>query len=250
VRAGAAVIARRCGFPNRRTELCALLAIAALVGIGGVWAWRRKSSWDGRCALAAMIVLAAASSAILLHRNVFGPPWLPWLIVVLAVVSGVGVLWPRPPVAALVLGYLAGLAGATAFSLATAATPVAVGQPVGGFDEVTAGLDVGQPWPRLHTGVDDGDGPAVTAAVLPCFRQVERQLVWARGTGICTWQHAGGDTSATLGHRLGRHRQTKGAATGGEPADDVAVDPEFRQACSRDSARTHRSVSLCMPKLT
>ena len=30
-------------------------AVAALVGIGAVWAWRRRSSWDGRCAMAAMI---------------------------------------------------------------------------------------------------------------------------------------------------------------------------------------------------
>ena len=98
-------------------------AIAALVGIGAVWAWRRRSSWDGRCALAAMIVLAAVPSAVLLHRNVFGPAWLPWLIVALAAVSAVGVLWPRPPVVALVAGCLAGLAGTTAFSVATAATP-------------------------------------------------------------------------------------------------------------------------------
>jgi 4-amino-4-deoxy-L-arabinose transferase-like glycosyltransferase len=98
-------------------------AIAALVGIGAVWAWRRRSSWDGRCALAAMIVLAAVPSSVLLHRNVFGPARLPWLIVALATVSAVGVLWPRPPVVALVAGSLAGLAGTTAFSVATAATP-------------------------------------------------------------------------------------------------------------------------------
>jgi 4-amino-4-deoxy-L-arabinose transferase-like glycosyltransferase len=98
-------------------------AIAALVGIGAVWAWRRRSSWDGRCALAAMIMLAAASSAVLLHRNAFGPAWLSWLNVSLAAVSAIGVLWPRPPVVALVAGCLAGLAGTTAFSIATAATP-------------------------------------------------------------------------------------------------------------------------------
>ena len=40
-------------------------AVAALVGIGAVWAWRRRSSWDGRCGLAAMIVLAAVTSVIL-----------------------------------------------------------------------------------------------------------------------------------------------------------------------------------------
>src|SRR6267154_823105 len=78
---------------------------------------------DGRCALAAMIMLAAAPSAVLLHRNAFGPAWLSWLIVSLAAVSAIGVLWPRPPVVALVAGCLAGLAGTTAFSIATAATP-------------------------------------------------------------------------------------------------------------------------------
>ncbi|MDT7766109.1 MAG: hypothetical protein QOC63_5529, partial [Mycobacterium sp.] len=98
-------------------------AIAALVGIGAVWAWRRRSNWDGRCALAAMIVLAAISSADLLQRTAFGPAWLPWLIVSPAAVSGLGVLWPRPPVVALVAGCLAGLAGTTMFSIATAATP-------------------------------------------------------------------------------------------------------------------------------
>jgi 4-amino-4-deoxy-L-arabinose transferase-like glycosyltransferase len=98
-------------------------AVAALVGLGGVWVWRRRSAWDGRCAMAAMIVLAVIPSVILLHRNVFGPTWLRWVVVALAVASAAGVLWPRPPVAALVAGCVAGLAGTTAFSVATAATP-------------------------------------------------------------------------------------------------------------------------------
>jgi hypothetical protein len=98
-------------------------AIAALIGIGAVWAWRRRSTADGRCALAAMIVLAAARSAVLLNRNAFGPVWLPWLVAGLATVSAVGVLWPRQPAVALVAGCLAGLAGTTAFSIMTAATP-------------------------------------------------------------------------------------------------------------------------------
>jgi 4-amino-4-deoxy-L-arabinose transferase-like glycosyltransferase len=98
-------------------------AIAAMVGLGAVWAWRRRSNWDGRCSMAAMVMLAAVPSAILLHRNVFGPTFLPWLIIGLAVVSAAGVLWPRPPVAALVAGCVAALAGTAAFSVATAATP-------------------------------------------------------------------------------------------------------------------------------
>ncbi len=98
-------------------------AVAGLVGIGAVWAWRRRSSWDGRCALASMIVLAAGPSALLLHRNAFGPVWLPWLVAGLAVVSACAVLWPRPPVVALVAGCVAGLAGTAAVSVATAAMP-------------------------------------------------------------------------------------------------------------------------------
>jgi 4-amino-4-deoxy-L-arabinose transferase-like glycosyltransferase len=98
-------------------------AVAGLVGIGAVWAWRRRSNWDGRCALATMIVLAACPSALLLHRNAFGPPWLAWLVAGLPVVSAAGVLWPRPPVVALVAGCVAGLASTAAVSVATAATP-------------------------------------------------------------------------------------------------------------------------------
>jgi 4-amino-4-deoxy-L-arabinose transferase-like glycosyltransferase len=98
-------------------------AVAGLVGIGAVWAWRRRPSWDGRCALASMIVLAAGHSVLLLHRNAFGPMWLPWLVAGLAVVSAATVLWPRPPLVALVAGCVAGLAGTAAVSVATAAIP-------------------------------------------------------------------------------------------------------------------------------
>jgi 4-amino-4-deoxy-L-arabinose transferase-like glycosyltransferase len=98
-------------------------AIAALVGIGAMWGWRRRSTWDGRFALALLVALAAISAAVLLHRNTFGPVLLPWPIVALSLVSAIGLLWPRPPVAALLAGCIAGLAGTTVFSVATAATP-------------------------------------------------------------------------------------------------------------------------------
>ncbi len=98
-------------------------AIAALVGIGAVWAWRRRSGWDGRGALAAMIVLAAVPSALLLHRNLFGPRWLPWLVVAFAALGAAAALLPRPTIFALVAGCVSGLACTTAVSIATAATP-------------------------------------------------------------------------------------------------------------------------------
>jgi 4-amino-4-deoxy-L-arabinose transferase-like glycosyltransferase len=99
-------------------------AIAALVGMGGLWAWRRRSGWDGRFALGAMIALAAASSAVLLHRNNFNPTFTQ-MVVGFAVIGTLGVLLaPRRAIGiAAAIGALAGFAGTTTFSIVTATTP-------------------------------------------------------------------------------------------------------------------------------
>ena len=52
------------------------------------------------------------------------------------------------------------------------AVTVAVGEAVGGCDEVTAGLNVGQPRARPYPGVDHRDGLALAAAVPPGAGQV------------------------------------------------------------------------------
>jgi 4-amino-4-deoxy-L-arabinose transferase-like glycosyltransferase len=101
-------------------------AVAALIGLAGVWAWRRRAGWDGRIAPAAMIVLACGWSAILLHRNGFGPAWTHRTIAVAAAVAATGVIVYRRrtvATAAATIGLLAGLGGPAAFSVATAATP-------------------------------------------------------------------------------------------------------------------------------
>ena len=67
-------------------------AVAGLVGIGAAWAWRDRAGWDGRIVLATMITLTAAWSAILLHRNAFGPPWLPWTLTAVAAAAAVALL--------------------------------------------------------------------------------------------------------------------------------------------------------------
>jgi 4-amino-4-deoxy-L-arabinose transferase-like glycosyltransferase len=99
-------------------------AIAALTGMGGLWAWRRRSGWDGRFTLGAMIALAAASSAVLLHRNNFNPTWTS-MVLVLAVIGTLGALFaPRRAIGiAVAAGTVAGFAGTTTFSIVTAATP-------------------------------------------------------------------------------------------------------------------------------
>jgi 4-amino-4-deoxy-L-arabinose transferase-like glycosyltransferase len=99
-------------------------AIAALVGLGGVWAWRRRSAWDGRFTLATMIALAATSSAALLYRNHFGVFW-PLLLAGLTLIAVVVVVLPQPrmTVTGSAIGLLVGLGGAAAYSVLTAATP-------------------------------------------------------------------------------------------------------------------------------
>ncbi len=101
-------------------------AVAGLVGIGTVWAWRDRTGWDGRIALAAMFVLTALWSTILLHRNHFGPVWFPWVLTAAAAIAAVAVLGlgaRRGATAAVIVGVLATIGGTTAFSIATAATP-------------------------------------------------------------------------------------------------------------------------------
>ncbi len=101
-------------------------AVAGLAGIGTVWAWRYRAGWDGRIMLAALIMLTAAWSAILLRRNAFGPNWLPWLLTAVALVAAIAVfgLGSRKGVAvAVAFGVLAAIGGTAAFSIATAATP-------------------------------------------------------------------------------------------------------------------------------
>jgi 4-amino-4-deoxy-L-arabinose transferase-like glycosyltransferase len=99
-------------------------AVAALVGLGSVWAYRLRSGWGGRIALAAMFGLAGWWSVILLHRNHFGPRSGPWLIATLGAVgiaaALIGRRWSAPGVAA---GALGAIAGTVAFSVATAMTP-------------------------------------------------------------------------------------------------------------------------------
>ena len=101
-------------------------AVAGLVGLAGAWAWRDRARVDGRIALAATIVATGVWSAILMHRNAFGPSWLPWTLAAVSLVAAAAVLGlgtQRTVAAGAVLGVLAAVGGAAAFSIATAATP-------------------------------------------------------------------------------------------------------------------------------
>jgi 4-amino-4-deoxy-L-arabinose transferase-like glycosyltransferase len=102
-------------------------AIGALIGLGGMWAWRRRTNWDGRTAMAVMIALAAIWTLLLLHRTELGPAWARWSIGIAAAAAVVMLLaakWlPRLFPVAVIVGMLAGVAGSAGFAIATADTP-------------------------------------------------------------------------------------------------------------------------------
>jgi 4-amino-4-deoxy-L-arabinose transferase-like glycosyltransferase len=100
-------------------------AIGALVGLGGVWAWRLLPGWDGRVAIVVMLVLGAGWSSILLTRIHFGPAWLPWAVAGSALVAAALTVPGGRGLARIgaVVGTVAALAGTTGYSIATAVTP-------------------------------------------------------------------------------------------------------------------------------
>ncbi|MCV7420929.1 glycosyltransferase family 39 protein [Mycobacterium yunnanensis] len=100
-------------------------AVAALVGLGGTWAWRSRTAWDGRLAMMAMVALGVGWSSITLRRNQFGPSWLTTALLVLALAAAAGVLLGRrwSMTAGLVAGAVAAVAGTVAFTIATVTTP-------------------------------------------------------------------------------------------------------------------------------
>ncbi|MEA5456361.1 glycosyltransferase family 39 protein [Sinomonas sp. JGH33] len=105
--------------------------IAAIVGLGGGVLWHRRRFPTDAFALAAAIVAAGVTGAVLLGRASGFVPWLAWAVVMAALAAGAGVLasgfgvrLPRAvgrTTAALAL--VAGLAGPFAFTLDTVATP-------------------------------------------------------------------------------------------------------------------------------
>jgi 4-amino-4-deoxy-L-arabinose transferase-like glycosyltransferase len=107
-------------------------AIGALVGIGGVVAWRRKDLL-GSAILAVVVAGTAIWSSVLLARSASFQPWLRPVIVVVGIAAAVALILIRLPrlrllprvasLAALTAAVFAGLAGPAAYALDTVVTP-------------------------------------------------------------------------------------------------------------------------------
>jgi 4-amino-4-deoxy-L-arabinose transferase-like glycosyltransferase len=138
-------------------------AIGGLVGTGGALLWKARSRWIGRVGLAAMIAASAGWAWCLLNENPSWQPWLRWTILAVGILSAAAVLVGSVPamrklVAVGVLaGIVSGLAGTTAYSLATVAVGHTGSIPsVGPAGSSSGGFGGGMP----GGGQGDGQGHA------------------------------------------------------------------------------------------
>lgn len=198
-------------------------AIGAVIGLGGVLAWRRRNRWAARIALAAMVGAAAAWSIVLLNRNDFGPTWCRWLIGVVASISVVALLigaargWRRAVAAALIAGSLAGFGGTAAFSIATAATPHNGSIPTAVSTSIDGG-GMGGPGGGMGSGPGgraDGGQPGAQPAGARPGQQGNPPTAMQGGSGMTGGP--GGDTAsnAELVAALRATTTTWAAATNG-----------------------------------
>jgi 4-amino-4-deoxy-L-arabinose transferase-like glycosyltransferase len=180
-------------------------AIAALVAIGAVVAWRLRERVGARALLALGVAVTAVWSVVLLRRT---PSWEPWLVPVVAVAGGVaicGLLLPprvtrRVSAATAVVALVACLAGPVAYSAQTigsahtgsvpSAGPATTsgagpgGGGLGGGGFAGGGFARGDS-PRLASGVGSptGEGGAtVSSALIAALKSGAPGYRWAAAT--------------------------------------------------------------------
>jgi 4-amino-4-deoxy-L-arabinose transferase-like glycosyltransferase len=112
-------------------------ALGAIVGIGATLLWRHRDQFLARVALAVALVVTAWWANVLLDRTPDWNPWLRGLVLLAGFTSAAAVLaapWLRGWGGRVVVaaGLVAALAGPTAYSVATAATPHSGAIPAAG----------------------------------------------------------------------------------------------------------------------
>jgi 4-amino-4-deoxy-L-arabinose transferase-like glycosyltransferase len=145
-------------------------AVAALVAIGGGEMWKRSDRLIGRAGLAALVSAAGGMGFVLLARNADWLPWLRYAVLALTVVSAAGLLltgarFRRAAAVLLLVGTLAGLAGPTAYTVATAATTHSGSIPTAGpAGAASSGMGGGQGGGTMPSGTrPSGTAPTGTA---------------------------------------------------------------------------------------
>jgi 4-amino-4-deoxy-L-arabinose transferase-like glycosyltransferase len=144
-------------------------AIAALVGIGAVVAWRARSALFVRLVLAAAVLVTAWWAYSLLDRSASWLPWLPVLVVACGLAAAAVIVaerWAGGPArtvlgAVLPLALVSGLAGPLAYSLDTAATAHTGALPSAGPSVASfGGFGAGRPGGGSGSQAAPGGGTA------------------------------------------------------------------------------------------
>ena len=102
--------------------------IAALVALGGAFAWQERARLSARLLLAGGVAVTVALAFLLLRRTPSWLPWLAWTVLGLGVIAIIGLLVAHRArrvlgTATVAVAVLAGLAAPTGYALTTAATP-------------------------------------------------------------------------------------------------------------------------------
>lgn len=214
-------------------------AIGALVAIGAREAWRRREETAARALLAVGIVGTAIWSAVLLWRSPTFLPWLPATVLVAGVLAGLLVVLPTllarraGIVAALVLGLVATLGGASAYAVDTVVTPHAGTEASAGptvrdsrtsrFTTAMRATQRGRAG-QVTPGGRPGQGGPGGFGGLGGFRSADPQVAaMLRGT-TTTWAAATPTTMAAAGLELASNTSVMGLGgfSGSDPTPTLA----------------------------
>ncbi len=195
--------------------------IVALVAIVGTMLWQRRADAAARALLAAMVVVTAVWDVVLLHRMPAWQPWIPYAVLVAAVIAIVWLLVPaglggRFGYAGVTAVALAGLLGSGAYAFATVSHAQNGALPSAG-PSVTAGgfgrrgLPGGGAFGGGFGGVRTGGGADASLVAL------------LRSAGT-TWSAAtvGSQSAAPLELRSGTAVMSIGGFSGTDPAPTLA----------------------------
>ena len=144
----AAVISFSAGIIHPYYTVALAPAIGAVVGVGCVTLWARRSQWWAAAALSLTVLTTTVWSVALLSRSSDWQPWLRWAVLVVGLAASVGLVLLPVANAGLrrslaVAALLVGLAGPAAYTLQTIGTPHSGSLPSAG-PAVAGGFAVAQ----------------------------------------------------------------------------------------------------------
>jgi 4-amino-4-deoxy-L-arabinose transferase-like glycosyltransferase len=191
-------------------------AIGALVGIGAVELWRRRSEVAARAVLAVVLAGTAGWAFLLLNRAGW-QPWLAWTVLVLGLAGAAGLLGVHrfgatARAGVIAVAVVAALAAPAGWSIATAATPHTGAIPSSGPRDarmggpgmrMAGGPDGGRPGGGGPGGGMRGEGIMTGGSILGSpTPSAELTALLQRDAGAHTWAAAAIGSNSAAGYQL------------------------------------------------